>query len=161
MKCYHVLDCSILDEIQSQAINYLKNNTNLLVVKPDEPWNTANTKEVLKSCPSLIAWLKSQKLYPNEISFIVYHDIGIGLDIHTDDPRLISKINIPIQHTHGNVTRWHDEQDAVIAEYDMIAPVVFNSSIPHSVEIYNENLPRVIMAVMCQNEKRLLDLLTA
>ena len=159
MKCFCVLDCKILDQIQSEVLDYLKNNTNLLVVKPKEPWNTTNTKKVIKSCPSLIKWLQTQKILPTEISFIVCYDIGIGLPIHTDDPQLISKINIPIQHTEGNITRWHSADGKVIEEYNMSDPIVFNSSIPHSVEIFNKNLPRVVMSVMCNNEKRLLEFL--
>jgi hypothetical protein len=138
---------------------YLKHNTSLLVEKPSEPWVYENTKEVIKNCPSLVKWLSKLRVIPTEISFVVCHDIGISLPIHTDDPRLISKINIPIQHTEGNVTRWHDADDNVIAEYNMAMPVVFNSSIPHSVKIINTNLPRIVMAVMCNNEKRLLGFL--
>ena len=159
MKCFCILDCDILEQIQSEVLNYLKHNTTLLSEKQQKPWVTANTKEVIRNCPSLIKWLSTLKILPTEISFIVCHDIGIGLPIHTDDPRLISKINVPIQHTEGNVTRWHDADDNVIAEYNMAMPVVFNSSIPHSVEIINTNLPRVVMAVMCNNEKRLLEFL--
>jgi hypothetical protein len=159
MKCFCILDCDILEQIQSEVLNYLKHNTTLLSEKPQEPWAKSKTREVIKNCPSLIKWLSTLKILPTEISFIVYHDIGVGLPIHTDDPRLISKINIPIQHTEGNITRWHDADDNVIAEYNMAMPVVFNSSIPHSVEIFNQNLPRVVMAVMCNNEKRLLEFL--
>ena len=159
MKCYCILNCNLLEQIQSEVLDYLKHNTNLLVKKQQEPWATSNTREVIKNCPNLIKWLSTFKILPTEISFIVCHDIGIGLPIHTDDPRLISKINIPIQHTEGNITRWHDADDRVIAEYNMEMPVVFNSSIPHSVEIINKNLPRIVMAVMCNNEKKLLEFL--
>ncbi len=160
MKCYCVLDCDVLEQIQSEVLDYLKNNTSLLVEKPSTPWiYDTNTKQIIKNCPSLIKWLSKLRVLPSEITFVVCHDIGIGLPIHTDDPRLTSKINIPIQHTEGNITRWHDADDNVIAEYNMAMPVVFNSSIPHSVEIINTNLPRVVMAVMCNNEKKLLEFL--
>jgi hypothetical protein len=160
MKCFCILDCDVLEQIQSEVLDYLKNNTSLLVEKPVTPWiYDNNTKQIIKNCPSLIKWLSKLRVLPTEITFVVCHDIGINLPIHTDDPRLISKINIPIQHTEGNVTRWHDADDNVIAEYNMAMPVVFNSSIPHSVEIFNQNLPRVVMAVMCNNEKRLLEFL--
>ena len=161
MKCYCVLDCKVLDQIQYEVLNYLKHNTILLTEKRQryKAWATANTKEVIRNCPSIIKWLRTLKILPTEISFIVYQEIGVGLPIHTDDPRLISKINVPIQHTEGNITRWHDADDQVIAEYNMEKPVVFNSSIPHSVEIINTNLPRVVMVIMCNNEKRLLEFL--
>lgn len=158
-KCFCILDCNVLEQIQKEAINYLTEHTNLLAVKPEQPWNTTDTQLVIKNCPSIIRWLMPKKIIPNEISFIISHDLGIALDIHTDEPPLISKINVPIQNTTGNVTRWHDNAGEVIAEYNMTEPIVFNSSIPHSVEIFNTNLPRVVMSIMCNNEKPLLKLL--
>jgi hypothetical protein len=158
-KCFCILDCDVLEQIQQEVINYLNNHTDLLIVKPEQPWNITDTQLVIKNCPSIIRWLMPKKIIPNEISFIVSHDLGIALDIHTDEPPLISKINVPIQNTTGNITRWHDNTGEVIAEYNMTKPVVFNSSIPHSVEIFNTNLPRVVMSIMCNNEKPLLKLL--
>jgi hypothetical protein len=158
-KCFCILDCDVLKQIQQEVINYLTEHTNLLVVKPKQPWNTTDTQLIIKNCPSIIRWLMPKKIIPNEISFIVCHDLGTALDIHTDKPPLISKINVPIQNTSGNVTRWHKDTGEVIAEYSMNQPIVFNSSIPHSVEIYNTNLPRVVMSIMCNNEKPLLKLL--
>jgi hypothetical protein len=159
MKCYHVLACDVLAEIQQQTLDYLATSTTFLTEKPQQPWQTVDTKSVFSAVPSLLVWLRNKRLLPHEVSFIVYHNTGIGLPIHTDDPQLISKVNIPIQNTEGNITRWHADDDSVIAEYDMTQPVVFNSSIPHSVEIRNKNLPRIIMAVMIKNEKSLLELL--
>jgi hypothetical protein len=41
----------------------------------------------------------------------------------------------------------------------MDMPVVFDSSIPHSVDIHRDALPRVVMAVMMHNENVLLKML--
>ena len=159
MKSYHVLACNNLQKIQSEILEYLEDNTTLLDEKPSEPWQLADTKSVLRASPTLVQWLREQRVLPTEISFIVYHETGQGLPIHTDDPRLTSKINVPILNTEGNRTLWHDNDDNIIDEYNMLYPVVFNSSIPHSVLIFNKNLPRIIMAVMVNNEKSLLELL--
>tara|TARA_B100000886_G_scaffold234337_1_gene163840 strand:+ start:1038 stop:1523 length:486 start_codon:yes stop_codon:yes gene_type:complete len=159
MKPYRVLACNHLQKIQSEVLEYIEDNTTLLNEKPSEPWQLADTKAVLGASPTLVQWLKEQRVLPTEISFIVYHETGQGLPIHTDDPRLTSKINVPILNTEGNRTLWHDDDDNIIDEYNMLYPVVFNSSIPHSVVIFNKNLPRIIMAVMVNNEKSLLEYL--
>jgi hypothetical protein len=159
MKCYYRLECDNLSEIQSQTLDYLKSKTNLLEVKPSEPWNTTDTRDFIKNCPALIEWCKGLRLLPHEVSFIVSHDSNSGLPIHTDQGPLIAKINVPIQNTTGNITRWHADDDSVIAETGMDTPVVFNSSIPHSVEIHSKHTPRIVMAVMIKNENSLLEYL--
>lgn len=156
LKCFVKLDCDCLEQIQSQTMNYLKEKTNLLESKPKEPWCTTETKIALQNIPSLIKWCKQQKFLPHEISFIVSHDSSSGLAIHTDQGPLIAKVNIPILNTQGNVTKWWNN-NSVIAETNMDSPVVFNSSIPHSVDIHSDALPRVVMAVMMHNESVLLE----
>jgi len=158
LKCFVELDCDCLKDIQSQALAYLKKHTNLLESKPKEPWCTTDTKIALQNIPALVDWCKQHKFLPYEISFIVSHDSGSGLPIHTDQGPLIAKVNIPILNTEGNITRWWDN-NSMIAETGMDSPVVFNSSIPHSVDIHSDALPRVVMAVMMRNENVLLKML--
>jgi hypothetical protein len=158
LKCFVELDCNCLKDIQSQVLAYLEKHTNLLESKPKEPWCTTDTKIALKNIPALVNWCKQHKFLPHEISFIVSHDSSSGLPVHTDQGPLIAKVNIPILNTQGNVTKWWDN-DSVIAETDMDMPVVFDSSIPHSVDIHRDALPRVVMAVMMHNENVLLKML--
>lgn len=158
LKCFVELGCDCLEQIQSQTINYLKHKTNLLESKPKEPWCITDTKVALQNIPALIGWCKQHKFLPQEISFIVSHDSSSGLPVHTDQGPLIAKVNVPILNTQGNITRWWDN-DSVIAETPMDSPVVFNSSIPHSVDIHSDALPRVVMAVMMRNENVLLKML--
>lgn len=156
LKCFVKLECDCLEQIQLQTINYLKQHTNLLESKPKEPWCTTDTRMALQNIPALINWCKQNKFLPHEISFIVSHDSSSGLCVHTDQGPLVAKVNIPILNTQGNITRWWNN-DVVIAETPMNVPVIFNSSIPHSVDIHSDTLPRVVMAVMMRNENVLLE----
>ena len=158
LKCFVELECDCLDDIQSQALEYLKEQTNLLESKPDEPWCKIDFRQIIKNSPALIDWCRKMRFLPHEVSFIISHDEHSGLGIHTDEGPLICKVNIPILNTEGNITRWWNN-DQIIAETPMDLPVIFNSSIPHSVDIYSKHLPRVVMAVMMRNENVLIEML--
>lgn len=179
MRAYHELPYTNTELISAQVLDYLKHKTNLLVDKPNNPWNFLDRNSVLDACPSLIDFFKLHKLIPRNISVtICYAD----LPLHYDAPPVIAKINFPVLNTTNSVNRWYTISDSDYASlpwvddgqgsthedisvlsrdqltlfteyYGMSNPIVFHSRIPHEVVLLDNAItPRIVLSCTFHNE---------
>lgn len=180
MKCFYKLPCDYLSDIQTETLNYLRTETNMLDSKTGSLWNKIHTVDYLKKCPSLMKFCSSLKLKIKEIAFtVVWPDEQVFL--HIDELPVTAKINFPILNTSKTINQWYKVPDELLKKYPPIMnsfgkeyysfndidltscellaeteldqPIVFNSQIAHTVRIPENSLfPRVVMPVMFFNE---------
>jgi len=174
MKCYKVVeDCDCLDQISKEAMTWIRENTDLMENWPHLFWNKIDYKHFLLENPTLVKWCADHKLAIREVAvlFAISEPGGknprVNEQLHIDDGPLRSKINFPIYNVKDTWTEWYDVPDAppfgpaqsladrdltklnMIAEFETVKPVVFNSSIPHRIRIGpNAKVPRIQIAVM-------------
>lgn len=182
LKCFYELDCPQLEEIQQQTLTYL---TGLYKLDDQESlgtdlWLKIDYKSLLKSCPALLEWARSLKLYIREVAITVVNDYS-GASLHIDEFPVTAKINIPILNYQLAVNEWYNIPEHVKNQYKptvnqfgkefwsfknidlsqcelidsitLTKPIVFNSRVPHCVKILPGcQFPRVVMPVMFINE---------
>lgn len=180
MKPCHELECHNLADIQAQTLDYITTRTDLLQNTDTGFWNKINTVDFLKRSPALLRYFASLKLSVKETALLVLHH-SEPLKLHIDEPPSVCKINIPILNTQDTYTCWyripeHMIQEApsfvnpfgvtlpdygqldlskleLLAEVEVVRPVVFNSQIPHMVRVgADAKLPRIMLACMLFQE---------
>lgn len=179
MKPYVIIDVpnetvkTIADEIHKYV-----HDTNYITGKLG--WQFLDTAKLLSKCPTLVKFFQEHKLLIRDSAITVSID-DTQLPMHIDEASVIAKINFPVAHTHGWVNRWYHIPDEelklcprirnqfdkeiidlskiktakVIAELEnMDRPIVFNSSIPHSVnKIVDEIIGyRIVASFTFHNE---------
>lgn len=181
MKPFYQLHCDSQELISNKVIAFLKDKTDFLNETHHGYWNKGYTLEIIKSVPELPKYFLSIGLKLREIAVLVANKDNPGVVLHVDEKPLIAKINFPILNTKNIYTSWYDIPDHVInslpktinpfgktipdfssvdaGSYDCLAkietttPIVFNSSIPHQVEIgENAVYPRIVLSCMFFNE---------
>lgn len=181
MKPYSIIDMPAMRvlDIAEEIYNYIDYHTDLLQTNA-LGWNFLNTIELLSESPELVNFFNQQKLLVRDSAVTITID-NTQLPMHIDESPVIAKINFPVSNTAGWVNRWYhisEEQLAkcpittnrfgkevvdlsgitdaeVIAEViGMQQPMVFNSSIPHSVvKLKNEiTTPRIVASFTFHNE---------
>lgn len=146
MKTHHIIECDCLEKIQEEAITWIRNHTDLLT-KADEFWNKIDYKQFLLQNPTLVKWTLENKWAVREVAVLVAHDRN-GVPLHTDEPPVVCKLNIPIKNTNNTYTEWWDG-DQLVDRVETTSPMFFNSSIPHKVVIGEDaKLPRVQISCM-------------
>ena len=181
MKPYVKIDMvpSLVAQISDEINDYVSTHTNYYQTGA-LGWQFLNTIELLSQCPELLKFFKEKNLLVRNsaITISINND---QLPIHIDEAPVIAKINFPVAYTAGWVNRWYkisEEQLAqcprvlnqfkkeiidlsgikeaeVIAELqDMKHPIVFNSSIPHSVIKLSDSIiaPRVVASFTFHKE---------
>jgi hypothetical protein len=172
MKPFALLTCPVLSEIQKETIEYINSHTDIFT--PGMFWNKINSKDFLKHNQTLVKFLLSLKMFPNEVALLRTDKNTPPPKVHIDESPLIAKINFPILNTSGTLTRWYDIPKTVIdklpiikspfgadvpdfndlpeypivGEYDMQSAIVFNSSMPHAVITTPESVfPRILVII--------------
>jgi hypothetical protein len=167
MKAFKELACHSILAIQQEVLNYL-NGYDLV-----EGWNDIDESTCLRSCPSLMKYLKERKLAPRDIActYLTEH-----LELHVDAKPVVAKLNFPIQNCVGNINYWYDEDISyrrlkldnfnravpdlqgwtpnsdIITHQFFTKPIVFNSQIPHGVKIAYG--PRIVLSITFFNEPK-------
>jgi len=182
MKPYHELECTLLPDIQFEALDWLQKRYDLsdqCSLKTDL-WLNIDSKSFLKSNTALILWFRELKLICREVAITVVNDMS-GSALHIDELPILSKINIPIINYQHVVNEWYRVPDDLLRNitpvvnrfgsefYDLSSinisqcelvgnielrtPIVFNSQIPHRILCRSgAKFPRVILACMFFNE---------
>ena len=125
----------------------------------------------------MLNFFKQHKLIVKD-SAITYIINTKDLPMHVDEKPVVAKMNFPIRNTKGWTNRWYTVDNLetypkvknqfgsevynlstakgkLLTEYrDMPNPIVFNSSIPHSVEQYADDAksPRIIASFTFHKE---------
>ena len=165
MKAFKELACHNIIYIQQEVLEHLAGYT------LEEGWNDIDEATCLRSCPSLMKYIKDLKLAPRDIActYLTRH-----LDLHVDAKPVVAKLNIPIQNCVGNINYWYDEDISyrrlkldnfgrevpdlqgwtpnsdIITHQFFTKPIVFNSQIPHGVKIAYG--PRIVLSITFFNE---------
>ena len=182
MKPYHELTCECLDSIQKESLTWLTQKYNLSdqTSLQTDLWLKIDTKDFLKSNPSLLAWFQKLKLICRETSITVVNDMN-GAKLHIDELPVTAKINIPILNYQHVVNEWYHVPDNIMStitptinrfgsafyslgsvdisqcelygSIELKTPVVFNSQIPHRIVCNPDaRFPRVVLTCMFFNE---------
>jgi hypothetical protein len=111
VKTHYELECGVLDKIQEEILHWVDKNTNFLNEKEDsEFWKKVEYKNLGKTCPSLMNYMKSIRIPIREITIGLLtesmRDSGFGL--HIGAPPLNFKINFPILNTEDVYTEWYN-----------------------------------------------------
>ena len=155
-------------DISNEIMDYVSADDSISLYK-DSPWRFLNTRNLMSSCPALLDFFKQHKLVAKD-SAITYITNTNDLPMHVDEKPVVAKMNFPVLNTQGWTNKWftvdnlenypkvknqfdsevYDLSTAtgvLLAEYrDMTHPIVFNSSIAHSVEQYSDDAksPRIV-----------------
>jgi len=181
MKPFYQLHCDNQELISNKVIAFLKDKTGFLNEAHREYWNKGYTIEIVKTVPELPEYFSSIGLKLREIAVLVANKANHGIVLHVDEKPMIAKINFPILNTKNIYTSWYNIPNDVInslpktinqfggeipdlssidvntysrlAKIETTTPIVFNSSIPHQVEIgENAVYPRIVLSCMFFNE---------
>jgi hypothetical protein len=118
MKTHQELECPTLEKIQQEVLEWVDKTTDYLKTPGDKSfWHLINYVDLVKYCPSLLAYMRSIGIPLREISIGVLTESmkDSGFELHMDNPPLNIKINFPIYNTEDVYTEWYD-----IPELDMI-----------------------------------------
>ena len=175
MKPYAEIPVDVTD-IANQIVDYISTNDSISLYE-GSPWKFLDTRDLLVSCPALLNFFKQHKLLVKD-SAITYITDTNDLPMHVDEKPVVAKMNFPVLNTKGWTNKWFTVSDLEsypriknqfgsevydlsiatgqqLTEYkDMPNPIVFNSSIPHSVERYADDAksPRIIASFTFHKE---------
>jgi len=163
-------------DIANEIIDYISADDSISLYE-GSPWKFLNTRNLFASSPALLDFFKQHKLLVKD-SAITYITDTNDLPMHVDEKPVVAKMNFPVLNTKGWTNKWftvdnlenypkvknqfgsevYDLSGAtgeLLAEYrDMPYPIVFNSSIAHSVEQYSDNakIPRIVASFTFHKE---------
>jgi len=178
LKPYHQLDCpdDLQKTISEKTIDFLKTKHDILNVKKPSLWNKLDTVEFVRAVPELAQYFKTLNLQLREVAFtICVTNENAGL--HIDELPVTAKINFPILNTQDSRNLWYNVPDELMSQvapiinefgteyYDLISidldkckkiaeveinkPVVFNSQLPHMIDMSKcQSFPRVVLTCM-------------
>jgi len=178
LKPYHQLECpdDLQKTISEKTIDFLKAKHDILNVKKPSLWNKLNTAEFVRAVPELAQYFKTLNLQLREVAFtICVNNENAGL--HIDELPVTAKINFPILNTQDSLNLWYavpkeliDQVTPIvnkfgsvfynlgdidlgrcqqIASVEVLKPVVFNSQLPHMIDVSRCNsFPRIVLTCM-------------
>ena len=183
LKPYHQLECpdELQKIISDKAVDFLKTKTDLFSrLDKLSLWNKLNSVDFIRHVPELVKYFQSFNLKLREVSVTVCHS-KTDAGLHIDELPVTVKINFPILNTQGSRNIWYSVPDNImsqvtpiinsfgtayynlgsvdltkckkLADIEVVKPVVFNSQIPHMVDITNcLAFPRLVLTCMFFNE---------
>lgn len=175
MKAYAEITADV-KTISDEILDFISDNADIELYN-SSPWKFIDTKSLLAASPALLDFFKQNRLLVKD-SAITYITNTNDLPMHVDEKPVVAKMNFPIWNTKGWTNRWYTVDNLetypkvknqfgsevynlstakgkLLTEYrDMPNPIVFNSSIPHSVEQYADDAksPRIIASFTFHKE---------
>ena len=175
MKAFFEITADV-ETIADEILDFMSNNDDIELYN-GSPWKFLNTTSLLSASPALLDFFKQNRLLVKD-SAITYITDTNDLPMHVDEKPVVAKMNFPVWNTVGWTNRWYTVDNlesypkklnqfgsevydlsgvtgTLLTEYrDMPNPIVFNSSIPHSVEQYAEDAksPRIIASFTFHKE---------
>jgi hypothetical protein len=183
LKPFHVLDCDpeLQSTIAERAVAFLRTQTDLFEdLDRRSLWNKLDTVALVRAVPELAKYFQTFGLKLKEVAVTVCNNNEDAV-LHIDELPVVAKINFPILNTKGSRNLWYrvpkdvmDQVESVINEFgsafynlstvdldqcekigdiEMIKPVVFNSQLPHMIDMSNcDQFPRLVLTCMFFNE---------
>ena len=178
LKPYHQLDCpdDLQKTISEKTIDFLKTKHDILNVTKPSLWNKLDTVEFVQAVPELLQYFKTLNLQLREVAFTICVS-NENANLHIDELPVTAKINFPILNTQDSRNLWYavpnDLMSQVtpivnkfgaayynlgaidlgqcqqLASVEVLKPVVFNSQIPHTIDMSKcQSFPRIILTCM-------------
>jgi hypothetical protein len=161
-------------------VEFLKTSTDLFERKDLQLWNKINTVDLIRAVPELPEFYRSIGLKLREVAITVWNNKK-DVPLHIDEMPVTAKINFPILNTEHTYNEWYTvpeellstvepiinqfgsayydladidlDQCTKLEEIQLLAPVVFNSQIPHRIRITEKaQFPRIVMPCTFFNE---------
>lgn len=183
LKPFHVLPCDpeLQRTISDRVVEYLQTETDLFDnLASRSLWNKLDTRALVQAVPELVGYFRAFGLQLKEVAVTVCNSNKNAV-LHIDELPVVAKINFPILNTQDSLNLWYDVpkelMDQVspilnefgkafydfslidlskckkIAEVELLTPVVFNSQIPHMIDMSNcKEFPRLVLTCMFFNE---------
>jgi len=178
LKPYHQLDCpdDLQKTISEKTIDFLKTKHDILNITKPSLWNKLDTVEFVRAVPELLQYFKTLNLQLREVAFTICVT-NENASLHIDELPVTAKINFPILNTQDSRNLWYSvpadlmsqvtpvlnefgaafyklesidlAQCKKIAEVVVTKPIVFNSQIPHMIDMSKcQSFPRIILTCM-------------
>jgi hypothetical protein len=178
LKPYHQLDCpdDLQKTISEKTIDFLKIKYDILNVTKPSLWNKLDTVEFVRAVPELLQYFKTLNLQLREVAFTICVSNENSV-LHIDELPVTAKINFPILNTRDSRNLWYAvpnelmsqvkpiinkfgaayynlndidiNQCKSIAAVEVLKPVVFNSQLPHMIDMSKcQSFPRIILTCM-------------
>ena len=114
MKPYKILSCPDYKFINTEILNYLKQETNLLTEGAKLYANFIDIKKFISLCPAMNKWTKNLNMRIRDAYFSFCKDRGKNFgehgdspcNIHLDKPPVHWKINWPVLNMEGSCVRF-------------------------------------------------------
>jgi hypothetical protein len=183
LKPVHVLDCDpkLQQTISDGVIAFLRTQTDLFDdLDSRSLWNKLDTRALVREVPELVQYFQTFGLKLKEVAVTVCNSKK-NATLHIDELPVTAKINFPILNTNGSRNLWYSVPKELmlqvdpminefgatyydlasinlnnckkIAEVEINKPVVFNSQIPHMIDMSNcQAFPRLVLTCMFFNE---------
>jgi hypothetical protein len=153
---YKFLNISQHNIISDELYNYISNYSDLLNNPTKlQSLNYVSIRDVLFYCPMLKDWLDLHNFEPT-IMAVILVESSETLSVHQDCNFKYFRILWPVRNCEGSETRFHrvdkkdkkmvvskneglyidfpsDQEYEVVDKFTLTSPVVFNTSLPHSV----------------------------
>jgi len=175
MKAFFEISADV-ETIADEILDFISDNDDIELYN-GSPWKFLDTPRLFKACPVLLDFFRQNRLLVKD-SAITYITDTNDLPMHVDEKPVVAKMNFPVRNTKGWSNRWYSVDNlelypkklnqfgsevydlssakgTLLTEYlDMPNPIVFNSSIPHSVEQYADDAksPRIIASFTFHKE---------
>jgi len=183
LKCFHPLPCDpqLQKTISEGVFVFLQTQTDLFEdLYSRSLWNKLDTRALVRAVPELVHYFQTFGLKLKEVAVTVCNSKK-NAGLHIDELPVTAKINFPILNTKGSLNLWYSvpkelmsrvdpiinefgsafyNLDSIdlnkckkIAEVEINTPVVFNSQIPHMIDMSNcDQFPRLVLTCMFFNE---------
>lgn len=183
LKPYHELSCDpeLQRTIADRVVEFLETQTDLFEdLDSRSLWNKLDTRAVVLAVPELVGYFRTFGLKLKEVAVTVCNSTQ-NASLHIDELPVVSKINFPILNTQGSLNLWYRVPEELMAtikpvinefgsafynlspidlgqcekigEVEMLKPMVFNSQIPHMIDMSNcTEFPRLVLTCMFFNE---------
>jgi hypothetical protein len=183
MKPFYVLDCDpeLQETISNRTVEFLRTETDLFDdLDSRSLWNKLDTRALVRAVPELVRYFQTFGLKLKEVAVTVCNSKK-NATLHIDELPVTAKINFPILNTKGSRNLWYSVPEELmsqvdpiinkfgsayydlasvdldkcekIAEVELNTPIVFNSQLPHMIEMSNcQAFPRLVLTCMFFNE---------
>jgi hypothetical protein len=181
LKPYHELPCDpdLQQVIADRVLNFLLTKTDLFDhLEQVSLWNKLDTTALIREVPELVKYFRDLGLRLRELAVTVCNS-NKNAYLHIDELPVTAKINFPILNTAGSRNLWYQvpaelmtkprinefgaefydlstvdlDQCQLIGSIEMLKPVVFNSQIPHMIDMSESRVfPRLVLTCMFFNE---------
>lgn len=183
LKPFHILPCDpeLQQTISDRVMKFLQTQTDLFEdLDKRSLWNKLDTQALVRAVPELVQYFQTFGLKLKEVAVTVCNSKK-NATLHIDELPVTAKINFPILNTNGSLNLWYSvpkelmsQVDPIInkfgsayydlasvdldkckkiAEVEISRPVVFNSQIPHMIDMSNcQTFPRLVLTCMFFNE---------